>query len=110
MKIRIKTIGIQCAICLALLLSPVILIAGAPVTDATIQNYSRENVTIEYRMVTIGGQIKWKPIGNISQGTARVFRNLTIGSVIRAKGNRVTQEFTINSPPGGENQVVLKIQ
>jgi hypothetical protein len=95
---------------LIMLGTPVILMAGAPQTDAEIQNYSRENITIEYRMVTIGGKVKWKPIGEISTGTARIFRNLTIGSVIRAKGERVTQEFTISSPPGGENQIVLRVQ
>ena len=110
MKKRLNTIITRLLFCWSLFLTPQILFAGAPTTDATIQNYSKENVSIEYRLVTIGGQVKWKPIGKVSKGTARIFRNLTIGSVIRAKGERVTQEFTIVTPPGGESQVVLKIR
>ena len=84
--------------------------AFAGQTDAEIQNYTREPVVIEFRQVKIGGEVQWKPIGKISQRSARVFRNVTIGSVIRAKsGSKVIQEFTINSPPVGSNSVVLKV-
>lgn len=79
-------------------------------TDAEIRNYSQEDIAIEYRLVTLGGEITWKPIGTIPKRSAKVFRNITIGSVIRAKGDKVEQQFTINSPPGGKNQVVLKVK
>ena len=105
-NIKKKTIQILCF--LIILTSSVVLAAAQ--TDAEIQNYSKENITIEYRLVTIGGDVKWKPIGKIPKGTARLVRNLTIGSVIRAKGDRVSQEFTIGSPPPGKNQVVISVR
>ena len=105
-NIKEKTVQIFCL--LMILMSSVALAASQ--TDAEIQNYSKENITIEYRLVTIGGDVKWKPIGKISKGTARIVRNLTIGSVIRAKGDRVSQEFTIVSPPPGKTQVVISVR
>ena len=88
--------------------TPVLLMASE--TDAEIRNYSEGDIRIEYRLVTIGGQIEWKPIGSIPKRSAKVFRNITIGSVIRAQGDNLSREFTINSPPSGKNQVVLKVR
>jgi len=85
-------------------------IATATQTDAEIRNYSQEDIAIEYRFITIGGEIQWKPIGSIPSKSAKVFRNITIGSVIRARSDKQSQEFTINSPPSGKTQVVLKIR
>jgi len=93
---------------LILLFFSSILLAGQ--TDAEIRNYSEQEIAIEYRVVTIGGQVKWEPIGSIPKKSAKIFRNITIGSVIRAKGNNLAKEFTINSPPSGKNQVVLKVK
>lgn len=79
--------------------------------DAQIQNYAGEPVVIEFRQVKIGGEVQWKPIGKVSQRSARIFRNVTIGSVIRAKaGSKVLGEFTINRPPVGSNIVVLTVK
>ena len=86
-------------------------LALAGQTDAEIQNYTREPVVIEFRQVKLGGEVQWKPIGKVSQRSVRIFRNVTIGSVIRAKtGSKVVGEFTINSPPAGSNTVVLTVK
>lgn len=106
-----KNIKLSNFIIIALMLTCTCPLALAGQTDAQIQNYTREPVVIEFRQVKIGGEVQWKPVGKVSQRSARIFRNVTIGSVIRAKaGSKVLGEFTINSPPVGSNTVVLTVK
>jgi len=97
------------ALCMLLSLSSVLFAAAK--TTAEVRNYSKENVIIEYRKVNLLGKVQWVKIGDISSRRSRTFRNITIGSVIRAKsGSKVLQKFKIGAPSGNEKKVVLSVQ
>lgn len=80
-------------------------------TDANIQNYSNGNITIEYRILTVSGNVRWRNLGTVNRRSGKIFPQLTIGSVLRAKsGSRILGEYTVSSPAPGKNQVVLKVR
>lgn len=97
------------ALTLIMILGITVAIAAAQ-TNAEIKNYSTENITIEYKEVSLTGDVSWNTLGDVSTRKSRVFRNITIGSVLRAKaGTKVLQEFSVNAPPTGADKVVLSV-
>ena len=84
---------------------------AAAKTTAEVRNYSKDILTIEYRKVNLLGKVNWVRIGKISSKKSRSFRNITIGSVIRAKsGDKVVEVFKINAPRPNEKRVVLSVK
>lgn len=84
---------------------------GAAQTDTEIRNYSNKDLTIEYREVDLKGNVNWVPIGTISKKSLRMFRNITIGSVLRAKhDNRVIDNFVVRSPPSNSSHTIINIR
>lgn len=105
-----KKLLVQSVFIWLLMISPAFLYAGQT-ADAQILNYSNSDITIEYREVSLGGTISWVRIGDISKKKARLFRNITIGSVLRAKsGSTVVKQFTVESPSKGSNKVVISVR
>ena len=110
MKTNVKTIATRSLYFLALLLLSMSSLAGGK-TDANIQNYSNSTITIEYRILTVGGKIRWKNLGTIDSRSGKIFPQLTIGSVLRAKsGSKILGKYKVKSPSPGKNQVVFKVR
>ncbi|MGD8567313.1 MAG: hypothetical protein PVJ39_04460 [Gammaproteobacteria bacterium] len=95
---------------LLVLLAPAQLF-GAAQTDTEIRNYSSKDLTIEYKEVNLKGGVTWVPIGTISKRNSRMFRNITIGSVLRAKhNNQVIEKFIVRSPPSNSSHTIIDIR
>lgn len=85
-------------------------IYAAAQTDTQIRNYSATDLSIEYKKVDLKGNISWIPIGNVSSKRSRMFRNVTIGSVLRAvKNNQVVEEFTVDAPQADNKFTIVSI-
>jgi hypothetical protein len=80
-------------------------------TDAEVRNYTDQAISIEYKLVTLTGNVTWNLIGKVSSKRSRLFRKVTIGSVLRAKtGTEVIQEFTVSSPDKNTNKTILTVR
>lgn len=110
MDTRNETLVSRSLIFLFILLLPIACLAAGK-TDANIQNYSNSTITIEYRILTVSGNVQWKNLGTIDRRSGKIFPQLTIGSVLRAKsGSKIVGKFKVKSPSPGKNQVVLKVR
>ncbi|MGD8640282.1 MAG: hypothetical protein PVG89_06630 [Gammaproteobacteria bacterium] len=105
-----RVLQILLLLILLLNLAPLQSIAAAK-TDAEIRNYTAHELTIEFKKVDLKGHVNWVPIGTISSKSSRVIRNLTIGSVLRAKhGNTVIDKQKVDSPSRDAKYTVINIR
>lgn len=83
--------------------------AEAAEVDTEVRNYLGENVAIEFKILTATGRVSWERVGEVNKKSARIFRRVTIGSVLRARtisGNQVLSQYTIKQPKSGGLYIV----